>query len=172
MLDVSRHWMPVDVILRNLDAMAAVKLNVFHWHLSDDQGFRVESRRFPKLQGLGSDGHFYTQAEVRRVIEYARDRGIRVIPEFDMPGHTTSWFVGYPELASVPGPYQIERKWGVFEPTMDPSRANRRTNFWTSFSARWRRCFPILIFTLAAMRSTPHNGTSQPPSRPGPHETV
>ena len=86
MLDVSRHWMPVDVVLRNLDAMAAVKLNVFHWHLSDDQGFRVESRRFPRLQGLGSDGHFYTQAEVRRVIEYARDRGIRVIPEFDMPG--------------------------------------------------------------------------------------
>lgn len=122
MLDVSRHWMPVKVILRNLDAMAAVKLNVFHWHLSDDQGFRVESRRFPKLQGLGSDGHFYTQDEVRSVVEYARDRGIRVIPEFDMPGHTTSWFVGYPELASAPGPYQIERNWGIFQPTMDPSR--------------------------------------------------
>jgi hexosaminidase len=122
MLDVSRHWMPMDVVLRNLDAMAAVKLNVFHWHLSDDQGFRVESRRFPKLQALGSDGHFYTQDEVRRVIDYARDRGIRVIPEFDIPGHATSWFVGYPELASAPGPYQIERKWGIFEPTMDPSR--------------------------------------------------
>ena len=122
MLDVSRHWMPLGVVLRNLDAMAAVKLNVFHWHLSDDQGFRVESRRFPKLQELGSDGHFYTQDEVRRVIEYARDRGIRVIPEFDMPGHTTSWFVGYPELASAPGPYQIERTWGIFQPTIDPSR--------------------------------------------------
>ncbi len=122
MLDVSRHWMPVAVILRNLDAMAAVKLNVFHWHLSDDQGFRVESRRFPRLQGLGSDGHFYTQNEVRQVVEYARDRGIRVIPEFDMPGHTTSWFVGYPELASAPGPYQIERKWGIFQPLMNPSR--------------------------------------------------
>jgi hexosaminidase len=122
MLDVSRHWMPLPVILRNLDAMAAVKLNVFHWHLSDDQGFRVESRRFPKLHGLGSDGHFYTQDEVHRVVEYARDRGIRVIPEFDMPGHTTSWFVGYPELASAPGPYQIERKWGIFQPTIDPSR--------------------------------------------------
>lgn len=122
MLDVSRHWMPLPVILRNLDAMAAVKLNVFHWHLSDDQGFRVESRRFPMLQGLGSDGHFYTQDEVHRVVEYARDRGIRVVPEFDMPGHTTSWFVGYPELASAPGPYQIERKWGIFQPTIDPSR--------------------------------------------------
>jgi hexosaminidase len=122
MLDVSRHWMPIGVVLRNLDAMAAVKLNVFHWHLSDDQGFRVESRRFPRLQELGSDGHFYTQEEVRQAVEYARDRGIRVIPEFDMPGHATSWFVGYPDLASAPGPYQIERKWGIFQPAMDPSR--------------------------------------------------
>jgi hexosaminidase len=102
--------------------MAAVKLNVFHWHLSDDQGFRVESKRYPKLQQMGSDGNFYTQAEVRHVVSYARDRGIRVIPEFDMPGHTTAWFVGYPELASAPGPYAIERKWGVFHPTIDPTR--------------------------------------------------
>jgi len=122
MLDVSRHWMPVAVVERNLDAMAAVKLNVFHWHLSDDQGFRVESKRFPRLVQLGSDGNFYTQAEVRQVVAYARDRGIRVVPEFDMPGHTTAWLVGYPELASAPGPYAIERKWGVFEPTLDPSR--------------------------------------------------
>jgi hexosaminidase len=122
MLDVSRHWMPVSVVQRNLDAMAAVKLNVFHWHLSDDQGFRVESKLFPKLQQLGSDGNFYTQAEVRSLIGYARDRGIRVVPEFDIPGHTTSWFTGYPELASVPGPYRVERKWGIFEPTLDVSR--------------------------------------------------
>jgi hexosaminidase len=122
MLDVSRHAMPVEVIERNLDAMAAVKLNVFHWHLSDDQGFRVESLLYPKLHELGSDGHFYTQAEVRHVVDYARDRGIRVIPEFDIPGHTTAWFVGYPELASAPGPYAIERTWGIFQPTMDPSR--------------------------------------------------
>jgi hexosaminidase len=122
MLDVSRHGMPVEVIERNLDAMAAVKLNVFHWHLSDDQGFRVESIRYPKLHQLGSGGHFYTQAEVRHVVAYARDRGIRVIPEFDIPGHTTAWFVGYPELASAPGPYAIERTWGIFQPTMDPSR--------------------------------------------------
>ncbi|HUI82196.1 MAG TPA: family 20 glycosylhydrolase [Bryobacteraceae bacterium] len=122
MLDVSRHWMPIAVVERNLDAMAAVKLNVFHWHLSDDQGFRVESKRYPKLQQSGSNGNFYTQAEVRQVIAYARERSIRVIPEFDMPGHTTSWFVGYPELASAPGPYAIERKWGIFEPVMDPTR--------------------------------------------------
>jgi hexosaminidase len=122
MLDVSRHWMPVEVVERTLDAMAAVKLNVFHWHLSDDQGFRVECKRFPKLHELGSDGHYYTQQQVRDVIEYARDRGIRVVPEFDMPGHATAWFVGYPELSSGPGPYSIERKWGVFDPAIDPTR--------------------------------------------------
>src|ERR1700736_832825 len=114
--------MPVPVVQRNLDAMAAVKLNVFHWHLSDDQGFRVESQRFPKLHQLGSDGNYYSQAEVRQVVAYARDRGIRVIPEFDIPGHTTSWLVGYPELGSAPGPYEIQRRWGIFEPTLDPTR--------------------------------------------------
>jgi hexosaminidase len=122
MLDVARHWMPVPVIERNLEAMAAVKLNVFHWHLSDDQGFRAESKLYPKLQERGSDGHFYTQADIRHVVAFAADRGIRVVPEFDIPGHTTSWFAGYPELASAPGPFQIERKWGIFEPTMDPTR--------------------------------------------------
>ena len=122
MLDVARHWMPVEVVLRNLDAMAAVKLNVFHWHLSDDQGFRVESKLFPQLQQSGSDGNFYTQAQVREVVEYARERGIRVIPEFDIPGHTTSWLVGMPQLASAPGPYEIQRRWGIFEPTLDPTR--------------------------------------------------
>src|SRR5579872_1558831 len=122
MLDVSRHWMPVSVVHRTLDAMAAVKLNVFHWHLSDDQGFRVESRVFPKLNEFGSDGHFYTQQQVHEIIEYARDRGIRVVPEFDMPGHATAWFVAYPELASGPGPYSIERKWGIFDPAIDPTR--------------------------------------------------
>ena len=121
-LDVSRHWMPLPVIERNIDALAAVKLNVFHWHLSDDQGFRVESKTFPKLHQLGSDGRFYTQSEVRQVISYAAARGIRVVPEFDIPGHTTSWLVGYPELGSAPGPFQIERKWGIFEPTLDPTR--------------------------------------------------
>jgi hexosaminidase len=126
MLDVSRHWMPLAVVERNLDAMAAVKLNVFHWHLSDDQGFRVESKRFPKLQELGSDGHFYTQDEIRQAVGYARDRGIRVIPEFDMPGHTQSWLAAYPELAAAPAPgpgtYQVGRTWGVYDPVLDPTR--------------------------------------------------
>ena len=121
MIDAGRHFIPLDIVKRNLDGMEAVKMNVFHWHLSENQGFRVESKKFPKLQELGSDGLYYTQEEVRDLIAYARDRGIRVVPEFDMPGHSTAWFVGYPEIASGSGPYAIERKWGVFDPAMDPT---------------------------------------------------
>jgi hexosaminidase len=121
-IDVSRHFISMDVLKRNVDAMAAVKMNVLHLHLSDDQGFRLESRGFPKLQELGSDGMYYLQSEMRELIAYARDRGIRIVPEFDMPGHSTAWFVGYPELASGPGPYQLERRWGIFDPAMDPAR--------------------------------------------------
>lgn len=122
MIDCGRHFEPVPVILRTLDGMAAVKLNVFHWHLTEDQGFRVQSLRFPKLTGMGSDGLFYTQRQVRQVVAYAHARGIRVVPEFDMPGHTTSWFVGYPQLASGPGPYQVQRRFGVHDGAMDPTR--------------------------------------------------
>ena len=122
LIDSGRHFQPVEVIKRNLDGMAAVKLNVFHWHLTEDQGFRVESKRFPKLQLMGSDGMYYTQVQIRDIVEYARMRGIRVVPEFDMPGHATSWLVGYPELASAPGPYQIERQPGIMVPALDPTR--------------------------------------------------
>jgi hexosaminidase len=122
LIDVGRHYEPIDVLKRNLDAMAAVKLNVFHWHLTEDQGFRVESKKFPKLHMMGSDGLYYTQAQVREIVDYARERGIRVVPEFDIPGHSTSWLVGYPELGSAPGPYTIERGAGVFEPALDPTR--------------------------------------------------
>jgi hexosaminidase len=122
LLDCSRHFLPVQAIKRTLDGMAAFKYNVLHWHLSDDQGFRMESEAFPKLHEMGSDGLFYTQDEIRDIVSFAADRGIRVIPEFDIPGHATSWFVGYPELASGPGPYKIQHQAGLFEPLMDPSR--------------------------------------------------
>ena len=121
MIDSARHFIPLDVIRRNIDGMEAVKMNVFHWHLSENQGFRVESRKYPKLHELGSDSLYYTQDEIRDLIAYARDRGIRVVPEFDMPGHSTAWFVGHPELASGKGPYGIERRWGIFDPAMDPT---------------------------------------------------
>ncbi|HWE52300.1 MAG TPA: family 20 glycosylhydrolase [Bryobacteraceae bacterium] len=147
MLDSSRHFMTLDVIRRNLDGMAAVKLNVFHWHLSDDQGFRVESKRYPKLQELGSDGLFYTQAEVRGIIEYAHERGIRVVPEFDIPGHSTSWLVGYPELAAAPGPYQIGRKWGVFDPVLDPANPKVYA-FLDGFVGEMAQLFPDAYFHI------------------------
>jgi hexosaminidase len=122
LIDVGRHYEPLEVLKRNLDAMAAVKLNVLHWHLTEDQGFRIESKQFPKLQQMGSDGLYYTQDEAREIIAYARMRGIRVVPEFDIPGHATSWLVGYPELGSAPGPFTIERRAGIFEPALDPTR--------------------------------------------------
>lgn len=122
LLDVTSHWMPVSVIERNLDAMEAVKLNVFHWHLTDDQGFRVESEVFPKLHELGSDGDYYTRDDIRHILAYAHDRGIRVVPEIDMPGHCASWLVGYPELASIPGKYSIIHTFGIYDPTIDPTR--------------------------------------------------
>lgn len=147
LIDVGRHFMPVEVIKRNLDGMAAVKMNVFHWHISDYQGFRVKSKKFPKLQEMGSDGLYYTQDQIRDVIAYARDRGIRVVPEFDMPGHSTSWFVGYPELASEPGPYSIERKWGVFDPAMDPTRESTY-KFLDEFIGEMAKLFPDQFFHI------------------------
>ncbi|HEV8385364.1 MAG TPA: family 20 glycosylhydrolase [Candidatus Acidoferrales bacterium] len=141
LIDVCRHWQPVEVIKRNLDAMAAVKLNVLHWHLSEDQGFRVESRRVTKLAEFGSDGLYYRQEQIREVVAYARDRGIRVVPEFDMPGHSTAWFVGDPRLASAPGPYAIIREFGIFDATFDPT--NEKTyKFLDRFVDEMKKLFP------------------------------
>ena len=121
LIDAGRHFMPVDVIKRNLDGMAAVKMNTFHWHLTEDQGFRLESLAFPRLHAEGSDDFYYTRDQVREVIAYAADRGIRVMPEFDIPGHSTSWLTAYPDLAAAPGPFRIERRWGVFDPVFNPA---------------------------------------------------
>lgn len=147
MIDTSRHFMPMSVIEQSLDGMEAVKLNVFHWHISDDQGFRAQSLRFPLLQEKGSDGLYYTQDQIRHVIAYARDRGIRVVPEFDMPCHTTSWFVGYPELASGKGPYQIARDWGVLNPAMNPTK-DSTYKFLDSFIGEMTALFPDAYFHI------------------------
>jgi hexosaminidase len=147
MIDAGRHFMPLEVIRQNIDGMEAVKMNVFHWHLSEDQGFRIESKAFPMLQQKGSDGLYYTQDQVRDIIEYARDRGIRVVPEFDMPGHSTSWFVGYPALASGTGPYHIERHWGVFDPAMDPTRESTY-HFLDEFIGEMTALFPDAYFHI------------------------
>ncbi|HYM75817.1 MAG TPA: family 20 glycosylhydrolase [Candidatus Dormibacteraeota bacterium] len=145
LIDVSRHFIPIDVLKRNLDGMAAVKMNVLHWHLSDDQGFRAESKVFAKLTGMGSDGMFYTQAEIRDLIAYAHDRGIRVVPEFDMPGHSRSWFLGYPELSSGSGPYTLEG--GGIDPITDPTR-EETYKFLEKFIAEMAKLFPDAYFHI------------------------
>ena len=123
MIDVARHFQPIDVIKRNLDAMASVKLNVFHWHLTDDQGFRIESNVYPKLQELASDGLYYTQAQIKDVVAYASNLGIRVIPEIDVPGHASAILTAYPEYGSKDDyDYFIERYAGVFDPTLNPAK--------------------------------------------------
>jgi len=145
LIDVSRHFIPIDVLKRNLDGMAAVKMNVLHWHLSDDQGFRAESKKFPKLAGMGSDGQFYTQDEIRDFIAYAHDRGIRIVPEFDMPGHSRSWFLGYPELSSGSGPYTLEG--GGMDPIMDPTR-EETYKFLEKFIGEMAKLFPDAYFHI------------------------
>jgi len=121
MIDAARHFQPVDVIKRNLDAMASVKMNVFHWHLCDDQGFRVESKVYPKLHEIGGDGLYYTQEQIKDVVAYASNLGIRVMPEFDVPGHATAILAAYPELGSIEGAtYTVERNSGIFNPTLNP----------------------------------------------------
>jgi hexosaminidase len=154
MIDVCRRWQPIEVLKRNLDGMASVKLNVFHWHLSEDQGFRIESKVFPKLQELGSDGHYYTQDQVREVIAYARDRGIRVIPEFDLPGHSTSWLVAYPELGVVPGPFKLVREWGIFDNVLDPTKEEVYT-FLDKFFGEMAGLFPDAYMHIGGDEVTP-----------------
>jgi hexosaminidase len=121
LLDVALHFMPVDVVKRTLDGMAAVKMNVLHLHLCNDQGFRVESKVFPRLQQVASDGIYYTQQDITTIVKYAAQRGIRVVPEFVVPAHTTAILTAYPELASVKRNYTLQRYFGVFDPVLDPT---------------------------------------------------
>ena len=125
MIDAARHFQPVDVIKRNLDAMASMKMNVFHWHLADDQGWRIQLKNHPKLTELASDGNFYTQEEIKNIVKYADDRGILVIPEIDVPGHASALLTAYPEIGSKVGEgkitYEVQRNSGIFNATLDPT---------------------------------------------------
>jgi hexosaminidase len=160
LIDVSRHFIPIEVLKRNLDGMAAVKMNVLHWHLSDDEGFRVESKRFPKLHELGSDGQYYTQSEIRDFVAYARERGIRVVPEFDMPGHSRSWLAGYPELASVPGAYRAGRIADA-DTAMDPTR-DGTYKFLDKFISEMAKLFPDAYFHIGGDEVTNKPWDSNP----------
>ncbi|HDY7448132.1 TPA: family 20 glycosylhydrolase [Vibrio vulnificus] len=121
--DTARHYIELPVILRQLDAMASAKLNVFHWHFWDDQAIRIQLQSYPRLWQATADGDVYSKAEIRQVVEYATHLGIRVIPEISLPGHASAVAHAYPELMSglAQQSYPQQRGWGVFEPLMDPT---------------------------------------------------
>ena len=147
MLDVSRHFEPLPVIERMLDGMAIAKLNVFHWHLSDDQGFRAESKKFPGLTANASGGEFYTQDQMREVVAYARARGIRVVPEFDMPGHTSSWILAYPDLGSGESITALPTVFGIPAAELDPTRESTY-KFIDAFVGEMSGIFPDAYFHI------------------------
>jgi hexosaminidase len=140
-LDVARHVFPVRFIERYIDLLARYKLNVFHWHLTDDQGWRIEIRKYPRLTEVGAwrretvreknlepyigdgipYGGFYTQAQVREIVSYARRRHVTVIPEIELPGHAQAALAAYPELACTPGPFEVRTTWGVDEDVFCPT---------------------------------------------------
>ncbi len=140
-LDVARHFFPPEVVKRVIDLAARYKLNRFHWHLTDDQGWRIEIERYPRLTEVGAfrdetvvgrnldpyvgdgvpHGGFYTQEEIREVVAYAAERFVTVVPEIEMPGHARAALAAYPELACTPGPFEVATSWGVFEDVFCPS---------------------------------------------------
>lgn len=160
-LDVSRHFIPVDEIERTIDGLSAVKLDVLHWHLSDDQGFRVESKKYPRLEQVGSDGAYYTQKEIKEVVAYARDRGVRIVPEFDIPGHSTSWLAAYPALASGPGPWNIVHEYGDPAGVMDPTKESTY-RFLDGFIGEMVKLFPDEYFHIGGDEVSAKAWTSEP----------
>jgi len=139
-LDVGRHVFPVDFIRKYIDMLALHKMNNFHWHLTDDQGWRIEIKKYPKLTEVGSIrketmvdknfdpykgdgkeyGGFYTQDEVREVVAYAQKKHVNIIPEIELPGHARAALAAYPEFGNGTGPYEVATKWGVFEQIYAP----------------------------------------------------
>lgn len=131
-LDVSRHFFPVPLVKRYIDYLAMYKLNTFHWHLTDDQGWRVEIKKYPELTAVSSwrdatvKGHqteeyggfiyggFYTQDQIREIVKYAADRYITIVPEIEMPGHAVAALAAFPGIGCTGGPYKVETKWGIF----------------------------------------------------------
>ncbi|HEV2250626.1 MAG TPA: beta-N-acetylhexosaminidase [Candidatus Limnocylindria bacterium] len=140
-LDVGRHFFPVEFIKRYIDLLATFKLNTFHWHLTEDQGWRLEIERYPKLTAVGAwraetivgharrgpkgydgtrHGGFYTQDQAREVVAYAKERGVTVLPEIEMPGHSLAALAAYPEYANVPGPFAVRTTWGISDEVFSP----------------------------------------------------
>lgn len=132
-LDVGRHFFPIEFIKKYIDLLALHNMNTFHWHLTEDQGWRIEIKKYPKLTEIGSQrsrtvigrntqeydntpyGGFYTQEEAKEIVKYAQERYITVIPEVDLPGHMLAALAAYPEMGCTGGPYEVCPRWGVFE---------------------------------------------------------
>ncbi len=132
-LDVCRHFFPVEFVKKYIDLLAMHKMNTFHWHLTEDQGWRIEIKQYPKLTEIGSvreatmvgknwdefDGQpyggYYTQEEIKEVVAYAQERYITIVPEIEMPGHSLAALAAYPEYGCTGGPYDVAKTWGVFE---------------------------------------------------------
>ncbi len=160
MLDVCRHFFTVDEVKTFIDMLALHKLSVFHWHLTDDQGWRIEIKKYPKLTEIGSqrkqtvigkntgkyDGtpygpYFFTQEEIKDVIQYAADRYITIIPEIELPGHALAALASYPELGCTGGPYEVCQMWGVFPEVFCPG--NEKTfEFWEGVLEEVAELFP------------------------------
>ena len=144
MLDVCRHFASIDYIKKFIDVLAAHKMNTFHWHLTDDQGWRIEIKKYPKLTEIGSQrsetmvdyfythypfkydgkphGGFYTQDEIKEVVAYAQSKYITVIPEIELPGHALAAIASYPELSCTPdSTYEVCKLWGVFDQVFCPT---------------------------------------------------
>jgi hexosaminidase len=123
-LDVSRHFMPVDFIRKFIDLLAHHKMNVFHWHLTDDQGWRLEIKRYPRLTDVAAwrsetggnrYGGFYTQDDIRNIVAYARRHFVTIVPEIEMPGHARAVLAAYPHLSCTGGPFEVATTWGIFD---------------------------------------------------------
>jgi hexosaminidase len=153
LIDAGHRFVRIPVIKRNLDGMQAVKLNVFHWRFADDQGFHIESKKFSLFQKKASGGFYYSQDEVREIVAYARDRGIRVMPEFDMPCHTGSWFLAYPELGSGKDP--------AHSSAIDPTRESTY-KFLTAFIREIAALFPDAYFHTGGDECDFHEWESNP----------
>ncbi|MEM9822428.1 MAG: beta-N-acetylhexosaminidase, partial [Bacteroidota bacterium] len=143
-LDVARHFFSVAEVKKYIDLLAFHKMNYFHWHLTEDQGWRIEIKKYPKLSTISAFrdgtlvghyndqphqfdgkryGGFYSQEEVRAIVKYAQDRFITIIPEIEMPGHSQAVLAAYPELACAPGPYEVWQKWGISDNVYCPTEA-------------------------------------------------
>lgn len=155
------HFMPMDVIKRTLDAMAAVKMNVLHFYISDDQGYRIESKVYPRLHQLASEGLYFTHEQVKEMVEYAHQRGIRVVPEIDVPGHSTAMIYAYPHLASVDREYELQDHWGVFDPTLDPTKSTTYS-FLDSLLTEVASLFPDSYFHIGGDENTGRDWKKNP----------